>query len=245
MNGKRFVAVCCVPFPLLLLLLLLSLWLSSSLSNFEFYSSEILFWFALTLIGPSAVDVYPTDAYMRQETSQRWFRQWLFAWSAPSHYLNQCWNIVDWNLRNKFRWNPIQTPFIFIQKIHLKLSFGRWRPFVPASVFLKQGVHVCKLWVAVKLWQYGFTVDMGYCNSMDMRNAFFILDACLSGDPYKQVELLHWNNKFQTDVQFISFQTRKYIISEFELNLFEINFRYWSRQKAIQCIHPLCHENVP
>ena len=24
---------------------------------------------------------------------------------APSHYLNQWWNIVTWNLRNKFQWN--------------------------------------------------------------------------------------------------------------------------------------------
>ena len=26
-------------------------------------------------------------------------------WSAPSHYLNQCWNIVNWTLRNKLQWN--------------------------------------------------------------------------------------------------------------------------------------------
>ena len=25
----------------------------------------------------------------------------LVAWTAPSHYLNQCWNIVNWTLRNK------------------------------------------------------------------------------------------------------------------------------------------------
>ena len=24
-----------------------------------------------------------------------WFRQWLVAWSAPSHYLHQCWNNID------------------------------------------------------------------------------------------------------------------------------------------------------
>ena len=26
------------------------------------------------------------------ESGQHWFRQWLVAYSAPSHYLNQCWN---------------------------------------------------------------------------------------------------------------------------------------------------------
>ena len=28
---------------------------------------------------------------------QHWFRQWLVAWSAPSHYLNQCW-LVYWRI---------------------------------------------------------------------------------------------------------------------------------------------------
>ena len=32
---------------------------------------------------------------------QHCFRKWLVACSAPSHYLNQCWNIVNWTLRNK------------------------------------------------------------------------------------------------------------------------------------------------
>ena len=38
------------------------------------------------------------------------------------HYLNQWWNIVNSNLRNKLQWNPRQNSFIFIQKMHLKLS---------------------------------------------------------------------------------------------------------------------------
>ena len=32
------------------------------------------------------------------------FRHWLFALLAPSHYSKQCWNIVNWNLRNKLQW---------------------------------------------------------------------------------------------------------------------------------------------
>ena len=39
--------------------------------------------------------------YMCQQTNQHWFRQWLVAWPVPNHYLNQCWNIVNWTLRNK------------------------------------------------------------------------------------------------------------------------------------------------
>ena len=30
------------------------------------------------------------------------------SWSAPSHYLNGCWNIVNWNLRYKLQWNLIR-----------------------------------------------------------------------------------------------------------------------------------------
>ena len=45
-----------------------------------------------------------------------WLKQWLVTWSAPSHYLNQCWNIFNWTLRNKFRWNLNQNSYIFIQE---------------------------------------------------------------------------------------------------------------------------------
>ena len=43
----------------------------------------------------------------------QWFRRWLVAWSAPSHYLNQCWNIVNWN---KLQWNHNRNSYIFIQE---------------------------------------------------------------------------------------------------------------------------------
>ena len=37
-------------------------------------------------------------------------------WSAPSHYLNQCWNSVNWNLKNKLQWNFIRNSYIFIRE---------------------------------------------------------------------------------------------------------------------------------
>ena len=37
-------------------------------------------------------------------------------WLAPSHYLSQCWNIINWTLRNKRQWNPNQNLYIFIQE---------------------------------------------------------------------------------------------------------------------------------
>ena len=39
--------------------------------------------------APYVNSLRPSDTYM----------------SAPSHYMRQCWNIVDWTLRNKLHWN--------------------------------------------------------------------------------------------------------------------------------------------
>ena len=33
-----------------------------------------------------------------------------------SHYLNQCWNIVNWSLRNKLQWNFNRNSYISIQE---------------------------------------------------------------------------------------------------------------------------------
>ena len=58
----------------------------------------------------------PSDAYMRRQTNHHWFREWLVAWTAPSHYLNQCLNIVNSTLRNKLQWNFNRNSNIFIQE---------------------------------------------------------------------------------------------------------------------------------
>ena len=36
--------------------------------------------------------------------------------NAPSHYLNQCWSIVNWNLRNEFQWKLDRTSYIFVKE---------------------------------------------------------------------------------------------------------------------------------
>ena len=58
----------------------------------------------------------PSDAYMRRSSNRHWSREWLVAWSAPSHHLNQCWIIVNWTLRNKLWWNRNRNSNIFIQE---------------------------------------------------------------------------------------------------------------------------------
>ena len=44
--------------------------------------------------------------------NHHWFRWWLGAEQAPSHYLNQCWLIVNWPLRNTFQSNINQNKAI-------------------------------------------------------------------------------------------------------------------------------------
>ena len=66
----------------------------------------------------------PSDAYMRQYTYHYWFRWWLVAWSAPSHYLNQCWNTVNWTLGTNFSEILIEIHTFSFKKINFKMSSG-------------------------------------------------------------------------------------------------------------------------
>ena len=61
------------------------------------------------------ISLRPSDAFIRQWTNHHWFRQWLVAWSASSHYLNQCWDIVNWTLRDKLQWSRNRNSYISIQ----------------------------------------------------------------------------------------------------------------------------------
>ena len=69
------------------------------------------------------------------ELGRHWFREWLVACSAPSHYLNQHWVIVNLTPRNKLQWNFNQNTKLFIHenasknivcKMAAILSWGRW-----------------------------------------------------------------------------------------------------------------------
>ena len=83
----------------------------------------------------------------RVTTNHHWFKSWLVTWSAPSHYLNQCANIGNWNLRNNLQWNFNQNSCIFIQENRLEMSSGKWRPFclhlnVLTHCNLHQAIHM-------------------------------------------------------------------------------------------------------
>ena len=55
-----------------------------------------------------------------------WIIQWLVACSAPSHYLNQCWIIVQKTLGNKtLQWNFNRNSNIFIEENAFKTLLWR------------------------------------------------------------------------------------------------------------------------
>ena len=65
-------------------------------------------------IKPSNILTHHSAAYMRQ-----WIRSALaqiMAYSAPSHYLNQCWVIVNWTNSNKVQCTFNQNSNFFIQE---------------------------------------------------------------------------------------------------------------------------------
>ena len=83
----------------------------------------------------------PSEAFQLIEIEWRiyasvnyhYFRKWLVAWSAPSHFLNQWWNTFYWTLRNKRQWNLKKIAF---KKIHLKMSSGKWWSSCLGLVFM-------------------------------------------------------------------------------------------------------------
>ena len=67
------------------------------------------------------------------ELGQHWFRWWLVAFWAPSHYLSRWWRTVNWTVRNKFQCNLHQNLFVHentfenvVRKKAAILLRGRW-----------------------------------------------------------------------------------------------------------------------
>ena len=60
---------------------------------------------------------------------------------CQSHYLKQCWNIVNWTLRNKFQWNFNHNSNIFIQENALEngvceMASNLYRPLCVNTITL-------------------------------------------------------------------------------------------------------------
>ena len=112
----------------------------------------------------------PSDAYMHEQFYHHWFRQWLVAWSAPSHYLKQCWDIVNRTLRKKLQWNFKRNTYIFFQGNPFENVARKWRlfclslntlthcPHMATNIMPKMGLH--KSWNLIcEAPGYNFTMN--------------------------------------------------------------------------------------
>ena len=59
----------------------------------------------------------PSAPHLRQWTGSTLVQIMACRLSAPSHYLDQCWNIFNWTLRNKLKWNLNQNTKLSIHEI--------------------------------------------------------------------------------------------------------------------------------
>ena len=58
----------------------------------------------------------------------------LLGTKPSSNDLNQCWLIVNWNLRIKLQWDFNQNTKLSFTNMHPKISSAKWRPFCPGEM---------------------------------------------------------------------------------------------------------------
>ena len=100
------------------------------------------------------------------ELDQHWSRWWLVAFSAPSHYLNQYWTIVNWTLRSKLQWNQNAKLFIhenayenIVCKMVAILSKGRW-----VNTWVCLGPHTgFLLGLIIRMYCIDYVMNSGLC----------------------------------------------------------------------------------
>ena len=59
---------------------------------------------------------------------------------APSHYLNQCWNFVNWTPRNKVQWYSNRNPYVFIQENPFQNVVWKIMVILSRSQFVKADI---------------------------------------------------------------------------------------------------------
>ena len=75
----------------------------------------LVYWHLVT--RPHCVNsLRPGDAYMISKLTIICSDNGLSPGRGPSHYLNQCWNIVNWSFGNKLQWNLNRNRYIFIHE---------------------------------------------------------------------------------------------------------------------------------
>ena len=83
---------------------------------------ECKLWFCLNSLRPS-------DAYMHWVNLLSLVQIMACRLVGASHYLNQCWNIVNWTLGTNFSQILIGIQTFSLKKLHLKRSSANWHLF--------------------------------------------------------------------------------------------------------------------
>ena len=86
-----------------------------------------------------------------------WFRYLLVVCRAPSHYLNQCWNIVYWAIGNKLQWNFDRNLYIVVQESAFENVVWNISAILSRPQCIKQQI-VCGLYILVECfdWLYKY-----------------------------------------------------------------------------------------
>ena len=80
----------------------------------------------------------PNDIYMRHLINHHSFRQWLVAWSAPSHHLDQ-WVLLFEPLGTKFSEILIEIHTFSFKKMHLKIAVCNMADILSRPQCVKHG----------------------------------------------------------------------------------------------------------
>ena len=96
----------------------------------------------------------------------------LVAYSAPSHYLNQCLHTVDWTPKNKFQWNLIEK----ITNFHARKCEFENAVCIMAAVMARVQ-YVCNPCVLVEMYQMSQLYDFDLC---EISNKRFIISVLTS-----------------------------------------------------------------
>ena len=75
----------------------------------------------------------PVPQICVSESGEYWFRQWLVAFWAPSHYLTHIGLLSMEPLETTFGDILIQIQNFSFTKMHPKISSAQWRPFFPGG----------------------------------------------------------------------------------------------------------------
>ena len=132
----------------------------------------------------------PSAAYMRWGTGSALVQVMACRLTTQSHYLTQCWLIVNWTLGNKLQWNCNQDSNISsLKKMHLKISSAIFPPHCPRGD---------ELTVTTVIWTYFLTCESHYNLFLRGRKVFNPSDSLSSAGSVSDSDNAPWNEDSET-----------------------------------------------